>query len=115
MPYSKSFNKKTGVTYVYEILENKWDPEKGYPVSKRKLIGKIDPETGDIVPTRKRGSKDKKYNVPADLNSTATPAGTSENERIRALLTDELTWLQKSAADINERIKQIQDTLNAMS
>jgi len=55
MSFSKSYNKNTGVTYVYEVLENKWDPVKKRAVNKRKLIGKIDPETGKVVPTRKKG------------------------------------------------------------
>ncbi len=44
-------NKKTGITYVYN---NKpyWDKEKQQSRTKRTLIGKIDPETGEIVPTR---------------------------------------------------------------
>lgn len=44
-------NKKSGITYVYES-ESYWDKEKKQPRNKRKLIGKIDPETGEIVPTR---------------------------------------------------------------
>lgn len=44
-------NKQTGITYAYE---NKayWDKEKQQSRSKRKLIGKVDPVTGEIVPTR---------------------------------------------------------------
>ena len=44
-------NKKTGITYAYE---NKayWDKEKRQSRSTRKLIGKVDPDTGAIVPTR---------------------------------------------------------------
>ena len=44
-------NKKTGITYAYE---NKayWDKEKRQSRSMRKLIGKVDPATGKIVPTR---------------------------------------------------------------
>lgn len=44
-------NKKTGITYAYE---NKayWDKEKKQSRSKRKLIGKVDPVSGEIVPTR---------------------------------------------------------------
>ena len=45
----KKLNKKTGVTYVYES-ESYWDKEKKQPRSRRKLIGKIDEETGEIVP-----------------------------------------------------------------
>jgi transposase len=44
-------NKKTGITYAYE---NKayWDKEKQQSRAERKLIGKVDPNTGEIVPTR---------------------------------------------------------------
>ncbi len=54
MSISKSYNKQNDTTYVYEVIENYWDKEKKQPRSKRKLIGKIDPETGEIVPTTPR-------------------------------------------------------------
>jgi len=46
-------NKSTGITYAYES-ESYWDKEKQQSRAKRKCIGKIDPATGQIVPTRKR-------------------------------------------------------------
>lgn len=52
----KQLNKKTGVTYVYES-ESYWDKEKRQPRSRRRLIGKIDDETGEIIPTGKSGRK----------------------------------------------------------
>ena len=45
-----------GVTYVYSS-ESYYVPEKKQSRSKRKLIGKVDPETGEIVPTGKSGRK----------------------------------------------------------
>lgn len=53
MSLVRMHNKKTGVTYVYES-ESYWDKEKQQPRNRRKLIGKIDPATGEIIPTRKR-------------------------------------------------------------
>ena len=44
-------NKKTGITYVYKN-EAYWDKEKQQSRAKRTLIGKLDPNTGEIVPTR---------------------------------------------------------------
>ena len=43
-------DKRSGITYVYE---NKpyWDKEKKQSRSKRTLIGRLDPVTGDIIPT----------------------------------------------------------------
>ena len=46
-------NKKTGVTYAYESISY-WDKEKQQSRAKRKCIGRVDPESKKIIPTRKR-------------------------------------------------------------
>jgi transposase len=46
-------NKKTGVTYAYESTAY-WDKEKQQSRAKRKCIGRVDPETKKIIPTRKK-------------------------------------------------------------
>ena len=56
MSIIKHKDKRTGVTYVYES-ESYWDKEKKQPRSRRKLIGKLDEETGEIIPTGKSGRK----------------------------------------------------------
>jgi transposase len=48
-------NKKTGIVYAYENRPF-WDSEKKQSRSTRKLIGKVDPSTGDIVPTVARNT-----------------------------------------------------------
>ena len=53
----KSLNKKTGITYAYRA-ESYYVPGVGSR-SHRKCIGKVDPLTGKIVPTGKRGPKPK--------------------------------------------------------
>ena len=52
-------NKKTGITYVYKN-EPYWDKEKQQSRAKRTLIGKLDPDTGEIVPTRPYKKKQQK-------------------------------------------------------
>ena len=59
MAIIQQYHKDTNTTYVYES-ESYWVPELGQSRSRRKCIGKIDPETGNIVPCGKRGPK-KKY------------------------------------------------------
>ena len=59
MSIIKQYHKDTNTTYVYES-EYYYDKEKKQSRSKRKLIGKIDEETGQIVPTGKRGGGRKK-------------------------------------------------------
>ena len=50
-------NKKSGVIYAYEN-HSYWDPEKKQSRANRKLLGKVDPLTGNIVPTRSRKAKE---------------------------------------------------------
>ena len=54
MAMVKQLDKRSGITYVYESVSY-WDREKKQPRSKRTLIGKLDPATGEIVPTDGRG------------------------------------------------------------
>ncbi len=66
-------DKRSGITYAYE---NKayWDKEKKQSRSKRTLIGRVDPETGKIIPTDGRCKKlspshqdDTAYQMPKTL------------------------------------------------
>jgi hypothetical protein len=45
-------NRKTGVTYVYEATSY-WDSEKKQPRNKQVCIGKLDPDTGEFIPSRR--------------------------------------------------------------
>ena len=51
-------DKRSGITYAYESFSD-WDKEKKMSRAKRKLIGRLNKETGEIVPTdgRNRGDK----------------------------------------------------------
>ena len=46
-------DKKTGAKYAFESVSY-WDKDKKQPRSKRKYLGKVDPETGEIIPSRGR-------------------------------------------------------------
>lgn len=48
-------SKKTGIIYAYES-KSFWDKKKQQSRAKRRCIGKVDPETGEIIPTRKCAS-----------------------------------------------------------
>ena len=51
-------DKRSGITYAYESYSY-WDKEKKMTRAKRKLIGRLNKDTGEIVPTdgRNRGEK----------------------------------------------------------
>lgn len=47
-------NKKTGVRYVYSIEKSYWDKQKKSPRNKQVCLGKLDPESGKIIPSKRR-------------------------------------------------------------
>jgi hypothetical protein len=49
-------DKRSGITYAYES-KSYWDKERKMSRAKRTLIGRVDPDTGEIVPTDGRGRK----------------------------------------------------------
>lgn len=53
-------DKRSGITYAYESTSY-WDKEKKQSRSKRTLIGRLDPETGEIVKTDGRCRKNSPY------------------------------------------------------
>ena len=58
MAIVKQYDKRSGITYAYEATYH-WDKEKQQSRCKRKLIGRVDEETGEIVPTDGRCRKGK--------------------------------------------------------
>ena len=64
MAIVKQTDKRTGITYAYET-QYYWDKEKQQSRAKRVCVGKVDPVTGDIVPTRGRAKKHEDKNIPA--------------------------------------------------
>ena len=59
MSIVKHRDKRSNTVYVYES-ESYWDKEKKQPRSRRTLIGRLDEETGEIIPTDGRGRKRKR-------------------------------------------------------
>lgn len=89
------YNKSRGITYVYES-KSYWDKDLKQPRSIRKLIGKRDPETGEIIPTGKRGRK------PSPATSPDAPAQNPDN-------TDYKELYEKAQARIEADGKTILD------
>ena len=54
MSITKSYNKHTNTYYAYET-SYVWDEKLQKKVQKKTCIGKFDQETGEIVPTSRRG------------------------------------------------------------
>ena len=64
---------QSGVVYAYESI-SEWDPEKKQSRSKRKCLGRVDPDTGEIIPTSgKKGRPSKKAEGAASASEDSNP------------------------------------------
>lgn len=110
MSLVKLKDKRSGTTYVYES-ESYWDKEKKQPRSHRKLIGKLDEETGEIIPTGKSGRK-KGPGRKQEENGSPEPiteyirAIAEKEEQIRLLKTENRT-LVKEKQDILKTLEAL--------
>ena len=50
------YQEKNGARYAY-MSESYWDKDKKAPRSKRTYLGRVDPETGEIIKAKARGEK----------------------------------------------------------
>jgi len=64
-------DKRSGITYAYESVSY-WDKEKKQSRARRTLIGRVDKETGEILPTDGRNRKAKDDATPGKKVSDAT-------------------------------------------
>ena len=84
MAIIKQYHKDTDTTYVYDSASY-WDAEKGQSRSKRKLLGKLDPQTGEIIPTGQRGRKKKERPAedPVQVEARVAAASAGYLEKIQ--------------------------------
>ena len=113
MALIRQYHKDTDTTYVYESISY-WDEEKKQSRSTRRVIGKVDPETGEIVPTGKRGRRPKE----APAASAEVPAQLPQLyedslKRIKELSITvdrkdlEIAGLRKEIRDLKDALTQI--------
>ena len=126
MAIIKQYHKDTDTTYVYESISY-WDAEKGQSRSKRRVIGKLDPDTGEIIPTGKRGRT--KKSDPDEPNQEELNSGIAEMEQLQTrnremeieisslkdqinVLTRKTEQLQNALIKVQASINNIVDTIN---
>jgi hypothetical protein len=108
-------NKKTGVKYAYESVSY-WDKEKQQPRSTRKYVGRVDPETGEII--KSRGKRDSSSNNQSegsesvDLLVYELQQEVSQKDAQIAALSKELALLTSNYEKAQELLKQIASLAN---
>lgn len=103
MAIIKQYDKRRNVTYFYES-HSQWIPELGQPRAKRKLIGKLDPETGQMVPTGRRGR----------AKSGVSNASTSETKSPEARLCEENSKMREELMHAKQEIEDLTQTVRKL-
>lgn len=96
----KQYDKRSGITYAYESHAY-WDSEKKMSRAKRTLLGRIDPETGEIVPTDGRNRKKK------EEKPTTTPSLEDYREMYEKLLK-KYEAQEQIIKSLQEKIKKME-------
>lgn len=91
-------DKRSGITYAYEN-QSFWDPELKRSRSKRKLIGRVNPETREIIPTDGRCKK----------LSPSYVAGPDDYEMPKTMkgLKEEVLRLLKENKELKEKLENL--------
>ncbi|MBQ9010434.1 MAG: hypothetical protein IJ088_14070 [Clostridia bacterium] len=95
----------SGRVYAYSS-ESFWDPEKKQPRSKRTYLGRVNPETGEIMKGRQNGKNYKAKRVATDC---ATP------DADRQKLLDLLDVRNAEIVELKQSIQALQNRIETMS
>lgn len=103
----RSLDRRSGITYVYES-ESYWDKNKKAPRSRRRLIGKVDPETGEVVPTsgtrrramERRAAEEAEARLAAEAAAPANGGANGDDGRCAEALASALARLESVEAEL---------------
>mgnify|MGYP007032359252 FL=1 len=96
-------DKKTGAKYAFESVSY-WDKDKKQPRSKRRYLGKVDPETGEIIPSRGRTVHSEEK---ASEETTILPALYKEIEKRDRTIKE----LRRDLDEVTEKYNQLLTTV----
>ena len=111
MSITRSYNKHTDTYYAYDTTYE-WDEKLQKKVQHKKCIGKIDPETNEVIPTGKRGrpARRKPTQIPAREHTDARePHGLSRED-----VLPELKSLRHRIESIEASVSRAADDLNML-
>jgi predicted RNase H-like nuclease (RuvC/YqgF family) len=99
-------DKKTGAKYAFESISY-WDKDKKQPRSKRKYLGKVDPETGDIIPSRGRSVHSEDKVLQDKENLSVLRKEITERDQTIAALRHDLDELTSKYEDLLTTVQKI--------
>ena len=94
------YQTKNGVKYAYESVSY-WDKDKKAPRSKRKYLGKVDPETGEIVKARGKAGEN-------------TDSRDDVISHLKEQISEKDTQIVQLKEELQKKTEQYRKALNAM-
>ncbi len=95
------YKNQSGQVYAYEQTSY-WDPVKQQSRPKRKCLGRVDPETGEIIKTENKSGRPKKKK---EISETA------ENTAAIQELKDELTAIRTENEELKAKNQKLEKEL----
>ena len=95
-------DKRSDITYAYES-KSFYDKEKKCSRAKRTLIGRVDPETGEIIPTDGRNKRTKATSQPASI----------DKDKLIERLQDENRQLKLQVSALEKEISRLGKLIKA--
>lgn len=100
------YKNQSGVTYAYESTAQ-WDPEKKQSRPVRKYLGKVDPETGEIIQTKGKRGRPKKENT---AKPETASDGSIDYEALYKKCSSSLKSAEESITRLEQENKDLQST-----
>lgn len=101
---------QSGIVYAYESI-SEWDPVKKQSRSKRKCLGRVDPDTGEIIPASGRRGRPPKNtgNAPPSKDPDGRKSVSQAEEKLKKLTSDyeKIMEQNKNLLEENRKLKAL--------
>lgn len=109
------YKNQSGITYAYEQTSI-WDPEKKQARPKRKYLGRVDEETGEIIQTSRKSPRRRKQNQepPEMAAGSEIEALYLESQKSLTEAREKISRLEKENDALKKRNKKLEDNADAV-
>ena len=114
MSITRSYNKHTDTYYAYDTTYV-WDEERQKKIQRRKCIGKYDNNTGELIPTERRGRPTKQIQSQIPEKASESPGLQYKEILSKAQsLSSRIDSLENMAGRIAEDVRGLRQSINAL-
>ena len=114
MSITRSYNKHTNTYYAYDTTYE-WDEKAQKKVQRRRCIGKYDPDTGEIIPTERRGRPAKYIETEPVENTADSPALQYREILSKAkALASRINYIEDMINNVSEDVRNLRQSIDAL-